>query len=118
MIILRTLGLAIGDSGPDQTYMTYWEASAYCQTLGEGWRLPTEGELRVVQSLGHLGVGEVNMSWYYWVGKTPQEMGDVNWAYCFKMTQEANPWGTESTKKFKCLPVKTISIDYGDKKGA
>jgi hypothetical protein len=89
-------------------YMPYWQASAHCQALGPGWRLPTFMEMTAIRGLNDLGVGKINSMQYYWVGKDPSNPGDPNYAYVFNSSLKANPWYTETTKSFRVVPVKDI----------
>jgi hypothetical protein len=116
-ITIAGLGIAVL-ADPDIVYnldgitvkrsMPYWEASAYCQALGPGWRMPTAGEMRVLQSLNQLHVCGLYYRGYYWVGKDPNNPGDPNHAYVFNMQEESNPWFAESARSFLVRPVKDI----------
>jgi len=84
--------------------LSWHEANINCKQLGEGWRVPSVGELLMINKYFHKkGVGNFK-NVYYWSNKE----FDENHALAICLQDHRPGHGTGTLGKFACLSVRAV----------
>jgi len=85
------------------------EAVSYAEDLGDGWRLPTMGEIIFLQEYNDMNILNFSNSGAYWVSgglEGDEDMGKYSaWAYYFNLRRRG---GIPKTERLNLRLVRSI----------
>lgn len=84
--------------------LNFAEAQSMCNSLGDGWRLPTVKELEQIFAAGRTSERDLSLSYYYSSERTCPDCYDSYWAYSIRHSKKTM---FEKSSTLRVIPVKS-----------